>query len=57
MRRVVHRSGKASIIVMILAGIIGVGALFTIVYGGRKAVEDLVHRENLGFASLCDTPQ
>lgn len=50
--RAVRRSGKASLLVMILAAIIGVGAVLTGVFGGRKAIEAL-ERGEIGFHSFC----
>ncbi|CAL8469952.1 g9494 [Coccomyxa elongata] len=51
--RIVERSGKASIIVFLLALVIGTGATLTAAFGGRFAVQDLVHHRNIGFSSLC----
>ena len=48
----VRRSGKASFLVMILAGIIGLGAVLTGVFSGRKAIEALEAGE-IGFHSFC----
>lgn len=36
--RAVKRSGKASIVVFLLAMVIGIGAILTAVFGGRNAV-------------------
>ena len=52
MNRAVRRSGRASILVMILAGIIGLGAVLTGGFGGRKAIEAL-QRGEIGFHSFC----
>ena len=52
MNRAVRQSGKASLLVMILAGIIGLGALLTGAFGGRKALLALEAGE-LGFHSFC----
>ncbi|KAL4443802.1 hypothetical protein ABPG75_011539 [Micractinium tetrahymenae] len=40
--RAVRRSGRASLLVLILAGIIGVGAAVTVTLSGRHAVEELL---------------
>ena len=50
----VRRSGKASVLVMILAGIIGLGAVLTGVFGGQKAIHALEKGE-IGFHSFCAT--
>ncbi len=44
---------QASIIVFLLALVIGTGATLTAVFGGRFAVQDLIHHRNIGFSSLC----
>ena len=36
--RVVKRSGKASIVVFLLAMVIGIGAILTAIFGGRDAI-------------------
>ncbi|KAK9843827.1 hypothetical protein WJX81_007905 [Elliptochloris bilobata] len=53
--RVVKRSGKASIVVFLLAMVIGIGAILTAIFGGRDAVLSLVARRNIGFGSFCGT--
>lgn len=49
----VRRSGRASYVVIILAGIIGLGAVLTGVFGGRKAIEALEARQGIGFHAFC----
>jgi hypothetical protein len=44
---------QASIIVFLLAMVIGTGATLTAAFGGRFAIQDLIHHRNLGFGSLC----
>ena len=39
--RYVDRSGRSSILVWLLAGVVGAGALLTAALGGRAAVEEL----------------
>lgn len=51
--RAVQRSGKASIVVMLLACIVGTGALLTAGFGGRNALHDLVTGHHVGFNSFC----
>ena len=41
--RAVRRSGHASVLVLLLAGIIGVGAAVTLALSGGRIVLDLVH--------------
>ena len=49
----VRRSGRASYVVVILTCIIGLGALLTGVFGGRKAIEALEAHEGIGFHAFC----
>ncbi|KAK9808079.1 hypothetical protein WJX73_003368 [Symbiochloris irregularis] len=51
--RIVNQSGKASIVVMLLACIVGTGALLTAGFGGRNAVHDLSTGNHIGFAPFC----
>eukprot|EP00884_Botryococcus_braunii_P000942 jgi/Botrbrau1/10849/Bobra.0025s0027.1 len=51
----VKRSGKASIVVILLAFIILTGALLTAAFAGRRAIVQLIHHEHLGFVSFCST--
>ena len=44
---------QASIIVFLLACVIGLGATLTAAFGGRFAIQDLIHHNQLGFSSLC----
>lgn len=44
---------QASIVVMLLACIVGTGALLTAGFGGRNAVHDLATHTGVGFASFC----
>ena len=44
---------QASIIVFLLAVVIGTGATLTAAFGGRFAIQDLIHHHQLGFTSLC----
>ena len=44
---------QASIVVMLLACIVGTGALLTAGFGGRNAVHDLTMHDHIGFASFC----
>lgn len=49
----VRRSGRASYVVVILTCIIGLGALLTGVFGGRKAIEALEAHQGIGFHAFC----
>ncbi|KAK9808711.1 hypothetical protein WJX72_002354 [[Myrmecia] bisecta] len=51
--RIIKKSGKASLLVMLLAGIIATGALFTAVFAGRKAIVALKEGVGLGFSPFC----
>ena len=51
--RIIRRTGRASLIVIILAAIIGVGACLTAGFQGRQAVSDLIHKTDLGFSPFC----
>ena len=44
---------QASIVVMLLAAVVGTGALLTAGFGGRAAVHDLVTGHNLAFVPVC----
>jgi hypothetical protein len=44
---------QASIIVFLLAVVIGTGVTLTAAFGGRFAIQDLIHRHNIAFSSLC----
>ena len=51
--RAVRRSGRASLLVLILAGIIAAGAVVTAAFSGVRAVEDLASATHLGGGSFC----
>lgn len=51
--RLIDRSGKASIIVFLLSGIIAIGALMTGILGLKQAILDLMHGDHIGFSGLC----
>eukprot|EP01025_Chloroclados_australasicus_P003060 TRINITY_DN10705_c0_g3_i5.p1 TRINITY_DN10705_c0_g3~~TRINITY_DN10705_c0_g3_i5.p1 ORF type:complete len:587 (+),score=69.70 TRINITY_DN10705_c0_g3_i5:168-1928(+) len=52
--RLVKKLGRPSIIVLILACVIGLGAVLTGAFGVTDAVKDLEDGEYMGFNSLCD---
>ena len=51
--RAVRRSGRASLLVLILAGIIAAGAVVTAAFSGVRAVADLAAGAHLGGGSFC----
>ena len=51
--RAIKRSGRASLVVLLLAGIIATGALCTLSFAGRAALADLLARRHLGFSTFC----
>ena len=52
--RAVRRSGRASVLVVLLAGCVGAGALATLGYSGRRAVIDLMRGEHSAGGSFCN---
>ena len=51
--RAVRRSGLASSLVLLLAAVIGLGALATTVFSGRTAVLDLMHGASVSGPGFC----
>lgn len=51
--RAVKRSGRSSIIVLLLALMMASGALISAVFGGIESVQDFKSGSNLAFSSLC----
>lgn len=51
--RAVKRSGKSSIIVLMLALMMAVGAFISAVFGGVESVHDVREGRDLAFSSLC----
>ncbi len=51
----VRRTGRPSLIVLLLAGCMGVGGALALVFGGIGVVYDVQNGEGLGFAAICDT--
>lgn len=51
--RAVRASGKSSLVVMLLAGLIGAGALLTTLFSGADAVADLLSGRAAGMGSFC----
>jgi hypothetical protein len=39
--------------VFLLALVIATGATLTVAFGGRFAIQDLIHHRDIGFSSLC----
>ncbi|KAK9822957.1 hypothetical protein WJX74_008876 [Apatococcus lobatus] len=51
--RIVQRSGRTSVIVLLLATVMAGGACFTAAFSGRQAIMDLVHGRHTGFHPIC----
>ena len=51
--RVVKRSGKASIVVFLLAMVIGIGGILTAIFGGRDAILARLGPETEGCIEGC----
>ena len=51
--RAVKRSGRSSIIVLLLAMMMASGALVSAVFGGIESVRDIRSGQDLAFSSLC----
>ena len=51
--RIVRKSGRTSIIVFILTGLIVVGTILTAVFGGVKAVHNIQHGRDISFHRVC----
>lgn len=51
---IVRRSGRTSLVVLILAVIIGLGGLLTALFGGIDAVQNVIAGEDLGFNRFCN---
>lgn len=52
--RAVRRSGRGSCLVLLLAAIMGLGAVATTAFSGRRAVLDLWHGTHLGMPPFCN---
>ena len=51
--RIVRKSGKSAVIVILLACVMAAGATASAVFGGRESVRDFRTGTNLTFTSLC----
>eukprot|EP00245_Coleochaete_scutata_P011400 TRINITY_DN4218_c0_g2_i1.p1 TRINITY_DN4218_c0_g2~~TRINITY_DN4218_c0_g2_i1.p1 ORF type:complete len:136 (+),score=17.68 TRINITY_DN4218_c0_g2_i1:3-410(+) len=51
--RIVHRTGRASIIIFILTGLIAIGTVLSGVFGGIRSYEKIRHGEDIGFKPFC----
>ncbi len=51
--RVVRRSGRASLLIFILTGLIAVGTVLAAGFGGHRAYLDIKSGKNIGFGSFC----
>ncbi len=51
--RLVRRSGRASLLIFILTGLIAVGTVLAAGFGGHRAYLDIKSGKNIGFGSFC----
>ncbi|KAL0029451.1 hypothetical protein WJX77_009177 [Trebouxia sp. C0004] len=51
--RVVCRSGRASLLIFILTGLIAAGTVLTAAFGGHRAYLDIKSGKNIAFGSFC----
>lgn len=51
--RIVRKSGRASLLIFILTGLIAVGTVLSAAFGGRTAYIDIRDGKNIGFGSFC----
>ena len=51
--RIVRKSGRASLLIFILTGLIAVGTVLSAAFGGRRAYVDIRDGKNIGFGSFC----
>lgn len=51
--RWIARTGKSSIVILMLAGMVGIGGVLALVFGTLQAVEDLDAGSYMGFLELC----
>ena len=49
----VRRSGRASIIILLMAAIIAAGTVSTVVFGGLRSYHEIQQGHDLGFKSFC----
>ena len=51
--RLVKRTGRSSILIMILTALIAAGTILSAVFGGSQAYNDIKHHHNIGFQPFC----
>lgn len=51
--RLVKRTGRSSILIMILTFLIATGTVLSAVFGGSKAIDDIRHHRNIKFQPFC----
>lgn len=51
--RLVKKTGRSSILIMILTLLIATGTILSAGFGGRQAFDDIKHHHNIGFQSFC----
>jgi len=50
----VRKSGRASIIVLLMATVIAAGTVATVVFGGIRSYHDIQEGQGIGFKSFCE---
>lgn len=53
--RIVKKTGRASIIIIILVGLISLGTLLTVVQGGYRSFLEIRSGQGIGFKPFCST--
>ncbi len=51
--RLVKRTGRSSILIIILTFLIATGTVLSAFFGGSKAIDDIRHHRNVGFRPFC----
>lgn len=51
--RIVQKTGRASVLILLLAFVMAAGAFFTAAFAGQQAVLDLIDGHNIGFHGIC----
>lgn len=51
--RLVKKTGRSSILIMILTVLIATGTILSAGFGGSQAFDDIKHHHNVGFQPLC----
>ncbi|KAL3157342.1 hypothetical protein ABBQ32_011825 [Trebouxia sp. C0010 RCD-2024] len=51
--RLVRKTGRSSILIMILTALIAAGTFLSAIFGGSQAYDDIKHHHNVGFQPFC----